>query len=127
MWDVFDSEDDLDGMDAGRIAAAVEAAILETLKAIEAPSALQARVKRGAELLDKFRPGWRSGINRIKLDLGSCKKCILGQMFGDYEVAELTPIVGHRLWHDEQVEHGFDKYTESYDALTAAWLEELGV
>lgn len=42
-------------------------------------------VERGVELLDERLPGWRNVIDQEKLDMGDCKQCILGQLFGDYE------------------------------------------
>jgi len=47
-------------------------------------STIANRVKKGAELLDTAQPNWYEQIELSQLDLSSCKKCILGQMFGDF-------------------------------------------
>jgi hypothetical protein len=45
---------------------------------------LQARVKRGAALLDEKRPGWAKEIALDRLAMRSCTQCILGQLWGSY-------------------------------------------
>src|SRR5690625_6974131 len=47
-------------------------------------STIANRVKKGAELLDTAQPNWYEQIELSQLDLSSCRKCILGQMFGDF-------------------------------------------
>lgn len=42
------------------------------------------RVRRGAKLLDKARPGWEKDINLQKLQLSNTAQCMLGQLYGDY-------------------------------------------
>lgn len=41
-------------------------------------------VNRGAELLDRVMPDWRSKINVDTLNMGSPADCILGQLYGLY-------------------------------------------
>lgn len=41
--------------------------------------------RRGAALMDSVDPEWRRKINLAKLELSSCARCVLGQVFGDYE------------------------------------------
>lgn len=43
------------------------------------------RVKRGAKVLDRERPGWfkQATVKLSKLDLSSSCKCVLGQVFED--------------------------------------------
>lgn len=45
---------------------------------------LAKRVKAGAELLDKHRPGWADQIDTPALQIESADRCVLGQVFGDY-------------------------------------------
>jgi len=60
-----------------------------------APETVQARVARGAALLDEKLPGWDQRIDLDRLNLGDCFTCILGQLFTDQGWAELevTPYV----------------------------------
>jgi hypothetical protein len=43
------------------------------------------RVRRGATLLDRERPGWADEINTRTLDVRFTEVCPLGQLYGDYE------------------------------------------
>ena len=45
---------------------------------------IKLRVRAGMALLDEERPGWRDAINLDELDLQSCYKCILGQVFNEF-------------------------------------------
>lgn len=97
-------------------------------------STLAERIARGAALLDEKVPGWPDKVDLDKLDLGSCSKCMVGQLTGtDYEksggktysdgIAEL----GLEWGTEDDTNHGFDRgYNEdgsyySYPDLTAAW------
>lgn len=44
------------------------------------------RVQAGVELLDRWRPSWERSINLDDLDITDCEQCVLGQLYGDYEV-----------------------------------------
>jgi hypothetical protein len=44
------------------------------------------RAKIGATILDVFRPGWASEVDLESLDLEDCKACVLGQLFGGFDV-----------------------------------------
>jgi hypothetical protein len=44
------------------------------------------RVARGATILDKKRPGWVDLIDLGKLDLASNRQCVLGQVFGSFDL-----------------------------------------
>lgn len=87
-----------------------------------------AEVAKGILFLDKKRPGWRSLIDLRRLDLLSCKDCILGQGFGHYLIAidELhLPNVADR------VEYGFAVEPKSPDAdykeLAEEWKKQLAL
>jgi hypothetical protein len=45
---------------------------------------IEARVKRGALLLDATTPGWAAKVNGDRLAMRWCDKCLLGQLYGDY-------------------------------------------
>lgn len=51
------------------------------------PAILDPRVVRGAELLDERMPGWAERIDLDSFVLSSCKRCVLGQLYGDFEIA----------------------------------------
>lgn len=61
-------------------------------------------VERGARLLDFKCPGWFQKINRVTLDMADNKKCILGQVYGDYTQGALQ--VGLETPRS-RFEHGF--------------------
>jgi hypothetical protein len=42
------------------------------------------RVRRGAKLLDRIRPGWWRAIAADRLAMESCHHCILGQLYGGF-------------------------------------------
>lgn len=45
---------------------------------------VEARVARGAALLDEKRPGWERKIDLAVFALDDGCKCVVGQLFGDY-------------------------------------------
>jgi hypothetical protein len=47
-------------------------------------------VSAAAKLLDKAVPGWYDRINIPDLDLGECRKCILGQLYGHFDDGCIT-------------------------------------
>lgn len=86
---------------------------------------------RGARWLDKTVPGWSRKIKRRKLDLGSTRYCVLGQIHGgetaqDFaDEAELLGLSDERTdWLGFALPGDDD---EEWDALTEAWREELKV
>ena len=57
------------------------------------------RVKKGADLLDRARPGWQDGIELDRLNIASSFRCILGQVYGEYSVG--CEALGINGWGDE--------------------------
>lgn len=56
----------------------------------EKPDATVAeRVAAGAAWLDGNQPGWVDRIDLERLDIGSCMRCVLGQLYGEYSLAPL--------------------------------------
>lgn len=92
------------------------------------PNEHEAYVKRcvndGVALLDKYMPGWEHRIDRAQLDMHSCSRCILGQLYGEY-VHGLTALGllgglqhGYNLPFNPEV-----RATISYDDLARMWKE----
>jgi hypothetical protein len=59
------------------------------------------RVRRGAVLLDRVKPGWWREIATDRLVMNLCDTCILGQLYGGY-VGGLW-ILAHPLSADQGV------------------------
>lgn len=91
----------------------------------------RARIDRGTALLDVRVPGWRGAVDPSVLDLADCHRCVVGQVLGVPESREWTSdwedaLARLGLDPDQTSEYGFDTADyESYDELTAAWVEEL--
>lgn len=101
------------------------------------------RVLNGAKWLDENRPGWFNEIDIQKLDLHSCGRCVLGQLFGNFIVA-LDTIFQNKYrpggWQSSStiwaIDHGFERpyhcdmvshnkiarFNAEYDALRECWL-----
>lgn len=45
-------------------------------------------VKEAAKWLDGVEPGWHKKIDRETLQLASCSACVLGQLYGDFDIAD---------------------------------------
>lgn len=95
---------------------------------------MQDNVRRGMELLDTTRPGWRDKIDLTILDMNDTQCCIIGQLADDYYKsyeAILEPVLNeYRNLEEAAVAYGFqlDYFTDSpnYKELTEAWREALG-
>lgn len=91
---------------------------------------LRDRVNRGTALLDQHEPGWADHINTALLDLWGCDVCVLGQLYGGYKQG-IRELFNASLQDEAGIEqakaHGFDTHdtSESYDALTYAWLHAI--
>lgn len=89
-------------------------------------SLLSERVDRGSKLLDKIEPGWADLIDLNDLNMGVCVDCILGQLYGNYQLGinvlpeeQLPEYYGFNIPFDLSIE----RY--SYYALGQAWKEEI--
>lgn len=58
----------------------------EVEKDIEAH--IREAVALGAKRLDEIRPGWRNEIDTEELELASCSRCVLGQLFGGFGIGK---------------------------------------
>ena len=63
-------------------------------------------IARGAELLDRHRPGWMLELDLANLDMSSCQACVVGQIMGDYTDGLEKMIGPHEVLYGE--EYGFD-------------------
>jgi hypothetical protein len=90
-----------------------------------AVSDYRANVEKGAAFLDERMPGWLDRVDVPNLDLGSCFRCVLGQLGGSYHDERLR--LG--LAYQESIELGFNVsaldngITEAreYASLTEEW------
>lgn len=92
----------------------------------------QRSIRRGMKLLDGEIPKWRRLIDLDELDLGDPCQCIIGQIYGDYEIGldtlgldtEDGELLGFGL-DANLVERDDGKYESEYEWLTDLWREVL--
>jgi hypothetical protein len=89
---------------------------------VAAPSIAEDRAAKGADLLDRERPGWAGKIDRKRLEIWRCSDCVLGQTFGGFGVG----FIALGLNVGKAVAHGFalDPDVGSTE-LRDAWLAEI--
>ncbi len=90
------------------------------------------RVKAGAALLDRKRPGWANKVVAGTLDMSECDRCVLGQIFGDFELGLRKT---GSLRGDARIDLGFtpdyldnsraQTLEEDEHELTTLWLAEV--
>lgn len=95
---------------------------------------IRERVERGIAYLDRMTPGWDQRIDLEMLDMNSCTRCVLGQLYGDYEHG-LTKIglrAPYAAWMEAEstkaaVNYGFftRRGISRWDRLTELWRELL--
>ncbi len=78
-----------------------------TLKQQKASTAC---VNRGAKLLDKEYPGWEKKINLTKLDTSDYQCCVLGQLYGDFELGLIRLDLLDSFIEDKVSYYGFYPY-----------------
>lgn len=90
----------------------------------------EARVARGARLLDEKRPGWRTEIDRDHLDMTSDTDCVLGQLYERYAYGLSALNFGIGLLQAQR--YGFierrrdgSQDIDGAHALQVLWLAEL--
>lgn len=90
-------------------------------------------VARGMRLLNKIYPKWWKKISFRQLNLASCKECVLGQLYKDYEngCKEITEKTRGKInTYDEirvRQKYGFSASLSlySYDTLTIQWKKSI--
>ena len=87
----------------------------------------QKQAARGAEFMDRKRPGWHNEIDLALLNIECGVHCILGQIYHDY--GDGTHHIGINENQERQYNLGFMatpiNKTEKYRQLTAAWKMEI--
>ncbi len=88
---------------------------------------MKENVLRGVALLDEKVPDWRERIEPEGLDMGRCGRCILGQLFGFYDIGLRQLKVASRA---KSIKYGFDANTQSakskkWTELNQLWREQL--
>lgn len=93
-------------------------------------NALNERVERGAALLDEHRPAWWRSVVFRDLEMWSCSKCVLGQVYGRFGdgLDDLWP----SGWNDEETfQAGFDlplpRELADWDRLADLWREQVRI
>ena len=96
----------------------------------EVKTYVRPEVRRGAEWRDEVRPGWDREINLAELNLQSCAKCVVGQLWPEvHDYSGVEPPLGvpaPARYYDE--EYGFDivgvkpiTYRDEYAKLSEEW------
>lgn len=82
------------------------------------------RVQRGAVILDRVQPDWRSKINLSDLEMSSNNFCVLGQLFDGYQrgVERLTGAIYNIEWSES---NGFTTRDGDWNSLNVAWETEI--
>lgn len=86
---------------------------------------MRGNVSRSAALLDQVRPGWYRAIDLAVLDFEDDERCVLGQLFGHYDIA----LRDLSLSEDDPDALGFFGY-EPYATVLEAhdlWAQAIGV
>jgi hypothetical protein len=95
-------------------------------------------VRRGAELLNRVRPGWAGQVDAARLDMADQEADVLAQLFGDYRTGFWTvtrPLSALQLWTTwefgfglrEGWQHAANDFrrAEGWEELTDLWLAEI--
>lgn len=88
--------------------------------------AVEARVARGAALLDEKHPGWDRLIDLETLDMTSGTRCVLGQLYGTLDDGEAVLGLGRA----QTARHGFICTSAAFygcicGELAAPWRAEI--
>lgn len=78
---------------------------------------VQKRVRKGTELLDRYYPDWYWNVDPDSIAIMSCTKCVLGQLYGHYQVG----LIRLNLMHG--MNHGFGGFMAK--RYKRAWREEI--
>lgn len=95
---------------------------------------LAERVQEGALLLDRELPGWYTKVNPDTLQMSSCTKCVLGQLYGSDNTVGTGFDIGQEFLFGEDAEFtdqaekfGFDAECGEYEQLRGRWKHEIGL
>ena len=84
-------------------------------------------VHRGAEVLDIVSPGWEREVELASLDMRSCFRCVLGQIFGSYDggMSVLAQKSGKSV---DPLQFGFTAMDDDdYNDLTREWRQAIAL
>lgn len=81
-------------------------------------SGVRLDVARGVALLDADRPGWRHLVDVKQLDMWDYKRCVLGQVYGDY-LSGVRELGLHAFFAD--TDNGFYPYRGEGRVLARQW------
>ena len=93
------------------------------------------RVLAGAMLLDEHHPGWEGKINLPTLNIHNCRRCALGQLYGDFEKgqkalglqdAQTVAELGFFALEEFSADRNPEAIAEEYSALTKEWRRAAG-
>ena len=74
------------------------------------------RVAKGASLLDRKMPGWERQVDLASLEIASCCRCMLGQLYEQFELGD------ERLFDKESRQrvtvNGTPAYRHGFDATS---------
>jgi hypothetical protein len=89
----------------------------------------QQRVARGAQVLDRLRPGWYREIRPERLEMRTSCHCIIGQLTnGNWtDLADMVPLLYVEGAAEGHADGGFIKYDakpmDVYSVLQQVWLD----
>lgn len=110
---------------------------MTTTTATRPSAVIPGSAARGAAFLDEHVPGWADRIDLAALDLDSCTKCVLGQLFDGSYVHAVNAL---DLGFEAQCAHGFDLWSgapldedygntavtpEDWNDLRNQWIDEV--
>lgn len=75
--------------------------------------------ENGAALLDKRYPGWEAEIDLDILEMNSCDHCVLGQLYGGFEVGRQALDLYYQS--NAPITYGFDGNIAWCDDLEQPW------
>jgi hypothetical protein len=94
---------------------------------------LEKRVNRGIDWLDENIEGWRDKIKIEKLDIGSARDCILGQLLGSYGEKKhfglnkvSGVILGFNATEALKTDYNVSELEFQHGELTKIWKDKLG-
>jgi hypothetical protein len=79
------------------------------------------QVKAGMVLLDEKVPRWRGKLDLTRLDISRSDQCVLGQVYGNYNVGAFRLELGL----DKLGSLGFNGFTGPGLTLTREWKRQL--
>lgn len=89
---------------------------------------MQEQVAAGAKLLDEKRPGWAKEVNLNTLEMNSFRRCMLGQLYGEYYKGRDLLNIEDSAYYGFNVLGSYENASTgviSFDALATLWKQEV--